>query len=217
MTTHSFTPVEFLCPMTKTVMNDPMMSRYGFNFERSAILGWLARGNGRCPVSGNPLRPSNLVSNKSLQARIHKWASESGHPLPSLDASAANPQGGEKIKPVDDELEALVGKCMFIGLNKSPPKEMVCPLAMTVMEDPMMTREGTSFEREAILSWLETYTFCPVSGKPLEPCNLVKNCNLQKKISHWRQGDYDTEEDTYFMTTKPVHSKKQKTFASLAA
>ena len=45
-------PEEFFCEMTKKIMRDPMVSRYGNHFEREAILKWINDGNHYCPVSG---------------------------------------------------------------------------------------------------------------------------------------------------------------------
>ena len=71
-------PSEFVCPLTNKPMKQPMMSRYGNHFEKVAILEWLSKGNNFCPVTGNPLRPSNLVSDKTLQWKIEYWARKHG-------------------------------------------------------------------------------------------------------------------------------------------
>lgn len=48
------------------------MTRDGISFERRAILNWLDE-NGVCPVSSNPLLPSNLVANTTLRLEIEQW------------------------------------------------------------------------------------------------------------------------------------------------
>ena len=63
-------PDEFICPLTKHLMSVPVVSRYGIHFEKKAILEWLNEGNNFCPVTGNPLRPSNLISDPTLQWKI---------------------------------------------------------------------------------------------------------------------------------------------------
>jgi hypothetical protein len=67
-------PTEFICPLTKDIMSDPLVSRYGTHFERKAIIDWLEKGNNFCPQTGNPLRPSYLISDKNLQWKIRYWA-----------------------------------------------------------------------------------------------------------------------------------------------
>jgi hypothetical protein len=77
--TSTFTPPSaYICPLTKNLMKDPMLSKHGQNFERVAILNWLYSGNTECPVTGKPLRVSNLVSNKTLKWKIQLWTKEHG-------------------------------------------------------------------------------------------------------------------------------------------
>lgn len=71
-------PDEFICPITLSIMVKPLCNRSGRNFERSAILGWLARGSGLCPLTREPLRPSDLIPNRQLEARILFWRLEHG-------------------------------------------------------------------------------------------------------------------------------------------
>lgn len=71
-------PEDFLCPITKEVMEHPMMTRSGISFEKRAILRWLDI-NGSCPLTRTPLPPSGLVSNRNLQFKIMKWKSQQQH------------------------------------------------------------------------------------------------------------------------------------------
>jgi U-box domain len=66
-------PDEFICPITRDVMMKPMMTKSGFNFERKAILEWIAKGNDGCPMTRTALSPSKIVPNKALEGRILKW------------------------------------------------------------------------------------------------------------------------------------------------
>ncbi|KAL3908853.1 MAG: hypothetical protein SGILL_008323 [Bacillariaceae sp.] len=71
-------PEEFLCPLTLEIMNDPVVSKDGKNFDRRAILKWLGKGNDTCPLTRQPLRPSSLVPNHKLKMDIHKWKIDQG-------------------------------------------------------------------------------------------------------------------------------------------
>jgi hypothetical protein len=53
-------PEEFLCELTKKIMRDPMVSRYGTHFERQAIMDHLNEGNNYCPVTGNGMHAHSL-------------------------------------------------------------------------------------------------------------------------------------------------------------
>lgn len=66
-------PDEFICPLTMELMHDPVVSRYGHNYERDAILSWLAQGHTDCPLTRQPLRLRDLITNHTLRSRIQKW------------------------------------------------------------------------------------------------------------------------------------------------
>jgi hypothetical protein len=75
-------PSEFICPITMEVMKQPLMTRDGFNFERKAILDWLSKGTGYCPLTRGPLGLSDLVPNKVLEDKIAMWMWEYCLPRP---------------------------------------------------------------------------------------------------------------------------------------
>lgn len=154
------------------------MSRYGNHFEREAIMEWFNQGNNYCPVTGNPLRPSNLISDKTLQWKISYWAKKNGYDL-----------GGGETK--SDEAEAVAS----IGFVAIPYERFICPLTNEIMEDPVCTKEGLNFERKAILRWLdEKGDVCPVTSKPLTMTGLVTNSKLQWEIKQWQLNTGDASQ-----------------------
>lgn len=70
-------PSSFICPVSQTAMVHPLMNRDGLNFERQSIVQWL-RTHGTCPVTGKPMRPGDLVPNRSLEAKIQFWRYSNG-------------------------------------------------------------------------------------------------------------------------------------------
>lgn len=69
-------PNHFICPLTLQVMRDPVLSRYGQNYERNAILEWLTSSqahHGSCPLTRRPLELRGLVSNHNLRRQIRQW------------------------------------------------------------------------------------------------------------------------------------------------
>jgi hypothetical protein len=182
-------PAEFICPLTKEVMHDPVMSRYGDSFERNAILAWLDEGNHFCPVTGKPLRPSCLVSNKNLEWKIRCWFHEHGREAPRRHDN-------------DDDDEP---KCLhhFSGFVTVPPTRFLCPLTKKLMRDPVMTKDGKHYERTAILQYLDEHQdTCPENGTPLKPHNLVPDHHLQWEIHTWLQ-NYSAEDDEPLPALEP--------------
>jgi U-box domain len=71
-TTDVTIPEHFICPLTMEMMKDPLFSKYGHTFERSAILEWLSKENS-CPVTRQPLFPSMLIPHHALRLKIKAW------------------------------------------------------------------------------------------------------------------------------------------------
>jgi hypothetical protein len=71
-------PEEFLCPITQELMINPLMSRTGINYEKSAIMEWISKHNNTCPMTRQPLRAKDLVHNRNLQSKICIWCAANG-------------------------------------------------------------------------------------------------------------------------------------------
>lgn len=70
------TPSDFICCLTMEIMDDPLLSKYGHNYERAAILEWLTLGHETCPMTRQSMKLSDLISNHYLRTRIHEWKIE---------------------------------------------------------------------------------------------------------------------------------------------
>jgi hypothetical protein len=67
------------------------------------------------------------------------------------------------------------------------PSKFVCPLTLNVMTEPVMTKEGHSYERSAILTWLSKHNTSPLTREPLYISQIVPNCALKTQIQSWRE------------------------------
>eukprot|EP00522_Entomoneis_paludosa_P008526 CAMPEP_0172439662 /NCGR_PEP_ID=MMETSP1065-20121228/576_1 /TAXON_ID=265537 /ORGANISM="Amphiprora paludosa, Strain CCMP125" /LENGTH=247 /DNA_ID=CAMNT_0013188375 /DNA_START=244 /DNA_END=987 /DNA_ORIENTATION=+ len=65
-------PDKFICPITLNIMSRPLCNRNGISYERSAILEWIEQ-NGTCPLTRQPLRPSQLIPNRPLEVQIKSF------------------------------------------------------------------------------------------------------------------------------------------------
>jgi hypothetical protein len=72
------------------------------------------------------------------------------------------------------------------------------------MLDPMMDKYGHSYERSAIVAWInQGNTSCPLTRRELRLSQLVRNSYLKAQIDNWRkQNDDEPEEEV--VTTKNV-------------
>ena len=86
---------DFLCPILKTVMEDPVVARDGFTYERAAILAWLV-DHDTSPLTREHM--SRVVyPNKNLRSQIDSWSLAAGRtPAPRPALPAVGPGGGEK-------------------------------------------------------------------------------------------------------------------------
>ncbi|KAH7293888.1 hypothetical protein KP509_28G046800 [Ceratopteris richardii] len=67
-------PSSFFCPITKSIMREPVMiAEEGFTYEKSAILEWFGRGHNTCPDTGKVLQSLSLVPNLKLQQAMDEF------------------------------------------------------------------------------------------------------------------------------------------------
>ncbi|MCO5564308.1 hypothetical protein L7F22_017968 [Adiantum nelumboides] len=74
-------PNDFLCGMSKRVMEDPVVVASGQTFERKFIQAWLDEGNTHCPTTHMPLSHFQLIPNLTLKTLISSWFSSASHDL----------------------------------------------------------------------------------------------------------------------------------------
>jgi hypothetical protein len=65
-------PSYFLCPITNTVMIDPVIDGEGNTFERQAILRWLVLYDQVSPLTGNAVKPEELNTDTVVKGAIDK-------------------------------------------------------------------------------------------------------------------------------------------------
>jgi len=66
-------PDELFCPITYTMMRDPVRALDGHVYERLAITRWFAQ-RVTSPMTGAALASTDLVPQEALRARIYAWA-----------------------------------------------------------------------------------------------------------------------------------------------
>jgi len=76
------------------------------------------------------------------------------------------------------------------------PDSFCCPITADVMVDPVIDPEGISFERLAILRWLQKSETSPATRTPLRADQLVPNRALQAAIAAVRPAARDLAAET---------------------
>jgi hypothetical protein len=158
-------PTDFLCPITKKLMKDPVLSVQGISFERAAILEWLD-SHDCCPVRLTPLKAFSLRTNTKLQWEIRYWES----------------------KHLNDDEEEDHQEISSESRHDTSIKRFLCPLNNQVMEDPVTTRDGHSYDRRVLLRFFQKHgEISPFSGKPFREPSFYANKKLGWEIRHWKE------------------------------
>lgn len=69
----SLPPKYMICPITKDIMKDPAMTKYGNSYDRAALLRKLDKDGEKDPVTGKVLKPSEICTNHKLAFEIKQW------------------------------------------------------------------------------------------------------------------------------------------------
>jgi hypothetical protein len=59
-----------------------------------------------------------------------------------------------------------------------------CPITQEIMKDPVITPDGITYERAAIVAWINKNKNCPITRKPLKEEDLIPNYSLKQAIKN---------------------------------
>ena len=62
----------FQCPITHTIMRDPVKTKYGHSFEKEAIEEWLKK-DAKCPITRQPLGVEDIFADYTLKSAIDEY------------------------------------------------------------------------------------------------------------------------------------------------
>ncbi|XP_065527243.1 WD repeat, SAM and U-box domain-containing protein 1 isoform X3 [Lathamus discolor] len=66
-------PDEFLCPITRELMKDPVIAADGYSYEKEAIENWINSKRRSSPMTNLPLPSPMLTPNRTLKMAISRW------------------------------------------------------------------------------------------------------------------------------------------------
>ncbi|XP_051479887.1 WD repeat, SAM and U-box domain-containing protein 1 isoform X2 [Apus apus] len=66
-------PDEFLCPITRELMKDPVIAADGYSYEREAMENWISTKRRASPMTNLPLPFLMLTPNRTLKMAINRW------------------------------------------------------------------------------------------------------------------------------------------------
>ena len=74
----------------------------------------------------------------------------------------------------------------ILNMSEPTPSAFVCPITCEVMEEPVVTSDGQSYDRPAIQHWLQTHNTSPLTNAQLTSTALLSNIALRHAIEEWR-------------------------------
>ncbi|XP_057709435.1 WD repeat, SAM and U-box domain-containing protein 1-like isoform X2 [Corythoichthys intestinalis] len=66
-------PDEFMCPISRELMKEPVIASDGFSYERESIESWIKGKNRSSPMTNLPLQTTVLTPNRALKMAISRW------------------------------------------------------------------------------------------------------------------------------------------------
>lgn len=152
-------PASFYCPITKKVMVDPVVHPNGDSYEKEAVM-----------ASQNDDSLLTFYPNRALKAymvcqmeRVEEEGSVRGT-LRTWDTNIRN--GWDKFV----EKAALP-----VGESRPLPDEFYCTLTLDLCHEPVIDPDGYTYERNAIVHWVQNNGDSPVTRKSLSVEQLYDN------------------------------------------
>ncbi|CAA7022257.1 unnamed protein product [Microthlaspi erraticum] len=70
--------------------------------------------------------------------------------------------------------------------NLRAPSHYFCPILREIMDEPEIAADGFTYEKKAILAWLEKHNISPVTRQKLDHFKLTPNHTLRSAIRDWK-------------------------------
>ena len=69
------------------------------------------------------------------------------------------------------------------------PKNFLCPITQSLLEDPVIWVDGHTYERTAIARWLRTRDTSPMTGERFRGARevLLPNHAMRSQVEEWRE------------------------------
>ena len=99
----------------------------------------------------------------------------------------------KSIKPtiIKDELDANYIRANSIKEDENDiiqiKNSFICPISKIMMDNPVITPYGTTYEESAILNWIEKNNNDYITKKPLNKNMLTKNLILEATMKEYKQ------------------------------
>ncbi len=80
----------------------------------------------------------------------------------------------------------------------SHPQEFLCPITQELMDEPVVGKDGHTYERKAIIQWLQQHPLSPMTREPMSEADLKPNYALKSMLDRYKK-------DNGIVTTNSGH------------
>jgi hypothetical protein len=166
-------PDPFYCPITKKILDDPVVIPIGDSYERSAIT---RRGD---------VPALQLYANRALHSIIDE----------AVELSGGSLRAGFKRfdKSVRTSFRMLLDRSSIPSPQYFPlPEAYYCSITFQLMHEPVIDPDGNTYERVAIENWIQLNGKSPVTRSPLTVDQLYPNHAISDLLDQKKNGSDDT-------------------------
>ena len=68
--------------------------------------------------------------------------------------------------------------------QEDPPDEILCPITLSLFQDPVVCEDGFTYDRQAIERWLRDSGKSPMTNLPLNP-RFIPNRDMKRRVIEW--------------------------------
>mmetsp|Transcript_826 Transcript_826/g.1291 ORF Transcript_826/g.1291 Transcript_826/m.1291 type:complete len:314 (+) Transcript_826:57-998(+) len=93
-------------------------------------------------------------------------------------------------------------------IDEDIPEKLKCPITKEIMNYPVVAEDGITYEKKAILRWLQQNSSSPITREEIKP-NVIKNRSIYRQIQRFKKSRKieKIEEESYHVNTKNNHNE----------
>jgi hypothetical protein len=148
----------FRCSLTRKIMKEPVTSKHGYHFEQKTIMKWIKRRGETCPISGQPLKVSDLKPNSMLQWEIMFWQRKN-----------------EQDAVVEDHVLSRRSAPLLL---QEPPRKVDAPPVTVIRSPEVPTRKQRALSADTPLSLSDTPPSVP--RRKYSDVDLPSLCDMMR-------------------------------------
>ncbi|KAL1190983.1 U-box domain-containing protein 38 [Cardamine amara subsp. amara] len=194
-------PVEFLCPISKSVMSDPVVVSSGQTFERVSVqvcrdLGFIPKLNDDDDDEDSLPDFSNIIPNRNMKSTIDTWCDTVGVERPQPpDYSAVERNLRQQMPPPDVEIRVSEQELLRAVADRAPMIIHHADSELMGRRRPTGDFNSTSSSNESVIVAPSPFTPLPLTTRPA--CFSASPSSSSSEIETLTHHNSEEEEEIY--------------------